>query len=707
MNKDFLYYEEKTNRFVFKSDNPNVSKIFGVARARMGSGYVYVFSGRYPDAVTSLRDFNATLPEPKANSHALKRINYLKSVPDQLENLTLVNSLDYEFAKPPYMHQLECIEYLLHCERLAVLAEQGLGKTFIAVCYLELLRKLHGKDFKALVLAPRIVLKNWQVETTESTDLTCMIYRGDVDTRRALRQQIIDEGQPDVVITNYETATPIEAHNREFSSVKKSDIAPGVLVQLRDNDDKEAESQKNHWYSVKEVRGTGRKRTFVLDNDAVVTQPQVRKAKTPVQNTYNWLDDFAFLNSSLDYDVIIMDEGSRLKGVKSKRSGAIQTLADRARFRVLLSGTITLGNPLDVYQPFTILNPLIFGTNYYKFRGTYCEFSPYNKHVITGYKKLDALKSYMDPYLISKTKDECLDLPKRIMDFRSYELSPSQRDLYNAIVTEEIVTVNGVSIDVSMMLVKLNKILQVLGGFVILPIQRDDTVCNECEHLQSCLDDDVYPWNRRCKLQGSGLVEHIKKPKREYYSIPGGSSKLDLLDSLLDDVQGKIIIWAYYEKELQDIQTLLKKKKISYITADEEDCDFTYEKDPNLRVFLGQVSQGIGITLNSAKTMVYYSHSLNLEDRLQSMERNLRIGQDESVLLLDFVNWDTVESEVLQLLRKKEDVKSFIQRRTECHKCLKSAFCFERGIRPYSEACIHYEHRKIAEEKESLRLSTI
>lgn len=697
MNQDFLYWDDKTQRFFFQSRNPNVQKIYGITKAASAEGYVYVLPGFYPDGYKAVRDFVSIFPKVKASPQAIARIEYFKSIPDKIRNLETVNTLDLPLERKPYMHQLEILEYLMHFPRLAVLAEQGLGKTYIALCYQMMMAQRLGRKFRTLVLAPRIVLRNWYQEALDYTPLKPVLYRGDPDQRAEIRQRLREDDSWDMIVTNYEAITPIAAQEREAKTLNKSEISVGDEIQLEKN---------GEWFGVVDAQQAGRFREFAISGlENPVHQRHVVKARRKLESG-NYLDDFRAFRQELDFSAIIMDEGSRIKGHDSSRSQAIQKIAQRIPYRVLMSGTISLGSPLDVYMPFTILNDSIFGGNYFRFKNRYCEYAPYNKHVITGYRRLDHLKECMDPYIVAKTRDECLGLPDRILNFTYYDMTEEQKDLYNSIVEEQEIVLADRPIDVSMAVVKITKLMQVLSGFFILPAERDDRLCNSCIHLAECMERDVYPWNKQCAFHDTEAAKEIKKPKREYYELKR-NPKLEMLEDFLTEDEDKVIIWAYYQKELQDIRTLLDRRKIRYITAGEEDCDSKYESDPTLRVFLGQVSQGIGITLNSAKKTYYYSQSLKLDDRLQSLDRNYRIGQTEKVFVWDSICPGSIEESVTALLRNKEDVKDFIQRRNECTDCEKMIHCLERGIRPYSEKCALYEDRCRAEEKTRLKLKQV
>jgi SNF2 family DNA or RNA helicase len=71
---------------------------------------------------------------------------------------------------------------------------------------------------------------------------------------------------------------------------------------------------------------------------------------------------------------------------------------------------------------------------------------------------------------------------------------------------------------------------------------------------------------------------------------------------------------------------------------------------------LNPASAGHGLTLNEAKTAVFYSNSYNLEYRLQALRRNYRIGQTEPTLVIDFITPGTVEEKILKALTDKEEL---------------------------------------------------
>ena len=703
---DLIDYSPKTNSFFFRTKYPNVSVIYGIKRAASkDGGTIWYFPCSYPGGYLALKDFK-NLINGRATQPAIKKIEYLKSVQDKIASVETISSLPMEYVVPPYPHQLESAEAMLHYNRLALLLEQGMGKTYTTLIYLQALKHLKQRNIKCIVLAPVIVLSNWYRETVRFSSFKPIKYYGTEDERLRLRARITDDDW-DVLITNYETLVPTH-----FDFTKT-----GLTTWWLGLDEDRRLQLFTYWCS----------KNFLTADDAYICsiQYKVRKGETVIvkkylddvysiikkvpktnlvspelRQTQLSIDDLRFLKS-LPCDTLTLDEGSRIKGHDTKRSLAAMQLAENIDRRYILSGTLCLGNPTDVYMPMTLLDSNIFGSNYYLFERRHAIYSKFNKHMVLKWKNLDKLKLRMDPYVIERKREDCLYLPDRIMDKRYYTLSREQLKLYNEIASLDEIEVNGKKIDVSMPVIKINKICQVLSGHLILPIPRNDEKCNGCSNVVTCVRDDIFPWQKQCL--NFDPENPVHKPKKEYYAL-SANPKIDLLIQDLELSNEKTIVWAFYTYDIEIIKQTLIKRNIKFIMADEEDCDYKFESDDSYRVFLGQVSQGIGITLNSATTMIYYSHGLGLEARLQSMDRNLRIGQTKNVLVKDYVGEGSIEETIVSLMLHKKDVKDFIQSKAECQECHLFVQCFEAGVSPYSNDCVLKHKRIQAETKRTIKI---
>ena len=134
-------------------------------------------------------------------------------------------------------------------------------------------------------------------------------------------------------------------------------------------------------------------------------------------------------------------------------------------------------------------------------------------------------------------------------------------------------------------------------------------------------------------------------------------------------MDGKVIIWANYRFDIQNIQKTLAEKfgeeSVATYYGDTKDkdrqdiVDRFQDKDSKLKYFVGNPSTGgYGLTLTAAHTVVYYSNTYDLEKRMQSEDRAHRISQVNKVTYIDMIAEGTIDEKIVQSLRSKIDIAS-------------------------------------------------
>jgi len=167
----------------------------------------------------------------------------------------------------------------------------------------------------------------------------------------------------------------------------------------------------------------------------------------------------------------------------------------------------------------------------------------------------------------------------------------------------------------------------------------------------------------------------------------------DLLDDLFSNPEAKVIIWAYYEAEMTDIENLLVGKKLAYLKIDGKNSNKATDyaakfcDDPSYRVYLGQISTGIMINLTAAQYSVYYSRSWKLDDWLQSLKRNHRIGQTQKTVAYRLVAKGTLEETQIDTLDMRLDITTLLTERANCLTCVRYKDCQQKNVRPWDAAC--------------------
>jgi SNF2 family DNA or RNA helicase len=327
--------------------------------------------------------------------------------------------------------------------------------------------------------------------------------------------------------------------------------------------------------------------------------------------------------------LMVIDESTTIKNPRAKRTKNILSMSKMAAYRRILTGSPVTKNPLDLYSQCEFLNEehLDF-TSYYAFRNRYAEMKTLHIagrsiQVVSHFKNLDELAEQLKTFSYRVLKEDCLDLPEKIYMKREIELSPEQKKVYKQMKEEALATLNGKQITTMTVLTQLMRLQQITCGHFV----ADD-----------------------------GTTQEIK------------SNRLNELMDILDEVEGKSIIWAHWQKDIQIIKEALIKKYgprsvVDYygLTPQDERQDNIkkFQEDPSYRFFVGTPSTGgYGITLTAANTVIYYSNGYDLEKRLQSEDRAHRIGQKKSVTYVDILAEDTVDEKIVKSLRKKINIAS-------------------------------------------------
>ena len=148
------------------------------------------------------------------------------------------------------------------------------------------------------------------------------------------------------------------------------------------------------------------------------------------------------------------------------------------------------------------------------------------------------------------------------------------------------------------------------------------------------------------------------------------NKRLDELMDLLEEVEGKVIIWANYIHDIEKIvKTIIKEYGEESVvdlwcnSSEQRQKNVNEFQDPRskVRFFVGNPqTAGYGLTLTAANTVIYYSNGYDLEKRLQSEDRAHRIGQKKSVTYIDLMAEKTVDEKIVKSLRKKINIASEI-----------------------------------------------
>lgn len=396
----------------------------------------------------------------------------------------------------------------------------------------------------------------------------------------------------------------------------------------------------------------------------------------------------------LDYQVIVSDESHSIGNYDSAQTQAALQLSAKAARRYLLSGTAA-DHPGKLYSQFRFLSPVLMPISWYQYKQNYFVFSQYRKGQVFGYKRLDDLNSKVDLIASRMKKKECLDLPPVSFVDVPFELTSEQVDAYDACIARlkdfdlYKKTLEGQGVSVAHGGALVNKLLQIVSGFVM--DGGDPLICDGCDYLMDCVKGGIKPYTPACKVvqvKPPTTIKRFKSPKGEVFK--------GLLDNILsDDETNKVIVWGTYLEELNDIQTLVEDLGYGFVRVDGSttsqigEISEKFQTDPKCRVYIGQVTSGVGVTLTAANYMVYYALTWNLTSYKQSLERNNRPGQTRNMVVYRLLSTHpgALDSFLAKTLAFKDNVAYTMLERVACATCDRGEACARDEVRPFRKAC--------------------
>ncbi|MGL4740047.1 MAG: DEAD/DEAH box helicase [Sarcina sp.] len=327
-----------------------------------------------------------------------------------------------------------------------------------------------------------------------------------------------------------------------------------------------------------------------------------------ILTTYGTLKNDLDIYSNKMFDVMIIDEAQSIKNDSSKVAHSIKLI--NAKYKFALTGTPIENNLLELWSIFDFIMP---GYLYSK--------QKFSKRFSTSDNFLELTKM-IEPFILRREKKDVIkELPDKFEKKFFVELSKMQKTSYLAYTK------------------KLKKEL------------KNEASKNKIEILsyltklrQLCLDPNL-------------VIDNYK----------GGNSKLEVTMDILDEYiknNHKVLIFSQFTSVLKVIEEELKLKDIEFsyidgsINAKErlrlvDEFNESFEK----KVFLISLKAGgTGLNLTSADVVIHYDPWWNPAVQNQATDRAHRIGQINSVEVINLIAKGTIEEKILKLQENKNDI---------------------------------------------------
>ena len=289
--------------------------------------------------------------------------------------------------------------------------------------------------------------------------------------------------------------------------------------------------------------------------------------------------EFAHKFISCHNTLMAIDESTTIKNPSAKRTKNILKLSTETKYRRIMTGSPVTKNPLDLFSQCYFLDPFhLEHESYYSFRMRYAIMKTLNIRgrsiqVVDKFKNLGELSEKLKPFSYRVLKDDCLDLPKKTFMKRIVQLSPDQFKVYDQMRKTALATLNGKMTTTATALTQIMRLQQITCG-------------------------------------------HFKADDGTLQDIP--NKRIDELVDLLYEIEGKVVIWAHWQRDVHKIIEAIVKEFgegcfVDYygLTPQDERQENIkkFQEEDKVRFFVGTPQTGgYGITLTAASNMIYYSN---------------------------------------------------------------------------------------------------
>jgi len=553
---------------------------------------------------------------------------YRKSVPPQLMFigkrfiLTDLNdnsdykSLEVDFDKYDSMtpgrklkeHQRDGVKFLLTNKRCILADEPGLGKTSQAV-----VAALESGAKRILVITTASLKSTWRREialyTSDESD--CKVVSGSLWDGETSLFTVINY---DIVQRYYEVA---------YEQKYREEIIVG----------KDGKTEKLKVPEFKVDKKTG---------EEIPKMVKTRK-KDAIQK--------ALANSPLyqsKFDCVIIDEAQKLSNNTSIRYAVISDFLSKTgvEYVFLLSGTPLTNTPMNLYHILRLINAPVT-QDYVRYVNRYCDG-----------KEMMKPGDWVKWRTVYERKNHC-----------SWDtMSGSMRGDCVAFIRDnaKIMTIPQGSSN-------LEELGEAIKHLYIRRLSRDipgmvnKTVTSRYYDLTP---EEKSEYDRLWDEYVNARVENGDESNEEYKQLIEGTlvrkylaeamvpHTIELAEDILEDGE-KVIIVCNFSEEIRKLKEHFGKKCVTYdgkMTPKQKDkAENAFMTDKKTKVFIGQeAAMSLGLTLTSARYLIFNSYSWSAADNKQAQDRIYRITQKKDALCIYQLFTDSVSQDMFEKVMRKE-----------------------------------------------------
>ncbi|MCM8535081.1 MAG: SNF2-related protein [Lentisphaeraceae bacterium] len=374
-------------------------------------------------------------------------------------------------------------------------------------------------------------------------------------------------------------------------------------------------SLKNQWQ--KEIERFTERSSIIIDGSPEARSEQYGTEFFSICNYEQILKDKPFVDRT-QWDLIILDEGQRIKNYESKTSKVIKSLS--STYALVLSGTPLENRLEDLFSIINFVDSRLLGPAFQFFEEYQVKDE---KGRLTGYKNLDKLRAKLSKVLIRRTRKNVLpELPP--MSEENRFIPPSE---------EQVAIDTACRKQMQMMISKKH-----LSEMDILKLRKAMTESRMSANCASLVTKD--------SDETSGKLSEI-------YNI---------VEQLNASESSKVLVFSEWNLMLDKIARLFDENEIVYnridgrMTMNQKELAVETFSKAETGVLLCSNTAALGLNLQSADTVINVDIPWSPTRMEQRKARAHRLGQLEPVHVINLITSGTIEERLFNNFDKKMEL---------------------------------------------------
>ena len=343
----------------------------------------------------------------------------------------------------------------------------------------------------------------------------------------------------------------------------------------------------------------------------IINIERMRSSKTDTDSIPDHLNQL-ILNKELG--MVIIDEVHKIKNSQSQQGIGILKL-DGSASKMAMTGTLLVNNPQDLYAPMKLIG--LINYNKWYFENQYMIKDDWGQ--IIGFKNMNELHNILYKSSLRRTKD-LLTLPEKMYMQEWLELSKEEKNVFDQITGNETPF-------------RLEKIEKPREIFAVITRMRQATVA-------------------------AGLLTAAVKK----------STKFDRLNDILEEAKSKgqkVLVFCPFTEALKLGLEYCREYNPKLICGGmgskvQEIVDEHENTNGFSVIFAQEATLGVGYTLINTNIVVFLSPPWNEANYEQCSDRCYRIGQKNTVQVIDLLAKDTYDELLYQKLHGKGAISKML-----------------------------------------------